>query len=167
MLAGMLSTMSGVESALIGLAVAVFFIVRQFSTRRVASPWMLVVPLVLLYFGLSSGFGQSGFGQLDSTGWAVLAVNLALSIGLGVVRGNSFRLWLGPSGEALMRASYLTLLLWLATIAVKLVLVVVENRTGLAATSTSAELMLPIAATLAAQNLMVYLRSQNVRTATA
>lgn len=36
----------------IGLAVVVFFIVRQFTTRPVASWWMVVVPATLAVFGV-------------------------------------------------------------------------------------------------------------------
>ena len=48
----MLANFSGFQAALIGLAVLVFFIARQFNARRVSSPWMLATPLVLGYFSL-------------------------------------------------------------------------------------------------------------------
>jgi hypothetical protein len=157
----MATNFSGAESALIGLVVAALFIIRQFRTRRVTSLWMWLVPLVLAAIGIS------GLGQLNSVGWAVLALNLVLGIGLGIVRGNSFRLWTNSDGQALMRATNLTLVLWLVTIAIKIGLAVVERQTGLAAATPGADVMLPTAATLAAQSLSVYLRSQTSSLVTA
>jgi hypothetical protein len=158
----MFTNLSGLEAALIGLAVALLFIVRQFSTRRVMSPWMVLVPLALALFGISNGFGQ-----LNSTAWMLLGLNLSLGVVLGVMRAMSFRLWTNERGEALIRGTRVTLLLWLATLAVKVGLSVVEQRTGLGSFSSGAELLIPVAATLAAQNLGVFLRSQDVRLVTA
>jgi hypothetical protein len=157
----MVTNFSGAESALVGLGVAVLFIIRQFRTRRVASLWMWLVPLVLAAIGIS------GLSQLNSVGWAVLALNLALGIGLGVVRGNSFRLWTNSQGQAVMRATNLTLVLWLVTIAIKIGLALLERQTGLTTATPGADIMLPAAATLAAQNLSVYLRSQTAALVTA
>lgn len=53
---------AGLESALIGLAVLAFFIVRQFSTRSVTSRWAIAAPLVLAFFGLQ------GLNALDVPG---------------------------------------------------------------------------------------------------
>ena len=63
----MLSNLSSLEAVLIGLAVAVFVIVRQFSARRITSVWALLVPLGLAYFGAAN------LGQLDTTGFVLLA----------------------------------------------------------------------------------------------
>jgi hypothetical protein len=156
MLTGFGSNFSGLEGALIGLAVLVFFIVRQFSTRRVLSTWTVIPPLVLAYFGLQ------GLSQLDSTGWLLLGLSLSLGVALGFVRGNTFRISTGAQGEALMRGTALTLVWWLITIAVKAGLTFAEARFGFGAMiGNNAEIMLPAAATIAAQSLVVYLRAQD------
>ncbi len=158
----MLTNLSGLETAIIGLAVAALFIVIQFSTRRVASPWIILVPLALVYFGISNGVGQ-----LDSTAWILLGLNLSLGVALGVVRGMSLQVWTNERGDALMRGTRVTLLLWLATIAVKVGLSVLERQIGFGVGFSTAELLLPVAATIAAQNLVVFLRSQDLRFAIA
>ncbi|HYW87830.1 MAG TPA: hypothetical protein VFB50_08675 [Chloroflexota bacterium] len=158
----MLNNLSGFQGALIGLALVVFFIVRQFSTRRATSTWMFLVPLALAYFGLQ------GLGQISSTGWLLLGVNLSLGVGLGLARGMTFRVWAGEQGEALMRGTALTLVLWVATIAVRIVLSIAEVRFGLVAMPPStAEMLLPAAATIAAQVLAVYLRGHDLQLAAA
>ncbi len=148
------------ETALIGLAVLAFFIVRQFSTRRVTNHWNFLVPVALGYFG------AQGLQQLDSTGWLLLAISTSVGIGLGFLRGMSSRVWISSTGDALVRSTRLTLVLWLATIAVKFALSFAEVRFGLATAasiSSTAEALIPAAATLAAQSLVVFLRAQDQR----
>jgi hypothetical protein len=158
----MTSNLSSLAPVVIGLIVAGLFIWRQFSTRPVASAWMVLVPLGLGYFGASS------VGSLDATGLALLAVNTSFGIGLGVVRGTTFRVWVGERGAVLMRGTRLTLLLWVATIGVRVALSVVEQLAGSSASATgSAALLIPVAATLAAQNVVVYLRSRDQQLAVA
>jgi hypothetical protein len=95
-------------------------------------------------------------------------VNISLAVALGVARALSFRVCTGPQGDALMRGTSLTLVLWLATIGVRVVASVVEVRLGLTSMPPStAETLIPAAATIATQVLVVYLRSQDKRLATA
>lgn len=154
----MTSNLQGLEGALVGLALVVFFIVRQFSTRRVLSLWTVGLPLVLAYFGLQA------LGSLDTAGWLLLGLNLSLGTALGFVRGATLRVWPDPrTGEALMRGTPLTAALWVATIAVRVVLSFVEIKLGFAPlSSSSAESFLPAAATIAAQVLVVYLRARDL-----
>jgi len=147
---------SSLEAVVIGLAVAVFVIVRQLSARRVTSTWTMLLPLGLAAFGLAN------LGQLDPTGLVMVAINTSLAVGLGVMRGTTVRIWSGESGEALMQGTRLTLLLWAATIGVRVAVVFVEQLAGPGAlASGGAALLIPVAATLAAQNLVVYLRSKD------
>ena len=85
----MFTNLSDIEGVLIGIAAIALFIVRQFQTRRVASPWTVLLPVALAYFG------AQGLAQLDATGWAVLGLNLSLGIALGFARATTLRLWLG------------------------------------------------------------------------
>jgi hypothetical protein len=127
----------------------------------VLSLWTVVPPFVLAYFGLQ------GLSDLDATGWLLLGINVSLGVGLGFVRGTSFRVWTDQAGQALMRGSSLTLVLWLATFALKIGLSVAERQLGLGSLAASnAEIWLPAAATLAAQTVVVYLRAQDQRLVT-
>jgi hypothetical protein len=149
-------TNASLEAALIGLAVIVFFIVRQFTTRPVASRWTVLAPVVLAFFGLQ------GLGALDATGWLLLGFSMSLGVVLGFARGTTFRVWTNERGRALMRGTALTLVLWLATFAVKIGVSMVERQMGLGSLTTStAEIWLPAAATIAAQTAVVYLRARD------
>ena len=160
MLSGL--NLSGPVGALLGLTVIALFVFRQFSTRRVASRWAVGLPLVLAYFGLQS------VGQLDSIGWLLLGINVSLGVALGFARAATLRIWTGEQGEALMRGTALTLVLWLATIAVRAVMSIAEVKLGFGATvATGAESLLPAAVTIGAQSLVAYLRAQDQRFATA
>jgi hypothetical protein len=91
----------------------------------------------------------------------VLSVSTSLGVGLGVMRGMTFRLWTDRTGRALMRATALTLLLWAITIGVKIGLTVLIHQAGLGQANTNADALIPAAATLAAQNVVVYLRARD------
>jgi hypothetical protein len=148
----------GLEGALIGVAVLVLFIFRQFVTRGVTNWLNILAPLALLYFGMQ------GLGQLDPTGWLLLTVGLSLGIALGFARATTFHVWSGPGGQALMRGTALTLVLWVLTFAVKIGLTLGETSLGFGPVVTNpAVTFVPAAATLAAQVLVVYLRGQDLR----
>ena len=149
---------AGLEGAVIGVAVLVLFIFRQFSTRSVTSLLNFIAPLALLYFGLQ------GVSQLDSAGWVLLTASLSLGVALGFARGMTFRIWIGPTGQALMRGGGLTLGLWVLTFAVKIGLTYAEARLGYGSeVANNAVTLLPGAATLAAQALVVWLRAEDLR----
>jgi hypothetical protein len=152
------NSFSGPEGLLIGAALILFFIVRQFSTRRVLSLLNVIAPAALLYFGLQ------GLGDLDSTSWLLLGISLSLAIVFGAARGMSFRVWTDASGQAVMRGGGLTIVLWLATFAAKALLTFAEIKLGLGTAGTSAAAsLLPGALTIATQLLVVYLRAQDQR----
>jgi hypothetical protein len=157
MFTSLASNFSGVEGLLIGAAVIVFFVVRQFSTRRIASAANLIVPAALLYFGLQT------LDQLDSTRWLLLGLGTSLAIALGAARGLSFQVWTDERGRSLMRGGALTVALWVLTIAVKVAVTFAEINFGFAPGTSTAETLLPAAATIAAQLLVVYLRAQDQR----
>jgi hypothetical protein len=95
-------------------------------------------------------------------------MNLSLAICLGVARAMTFGVWTGPGGEALVRGTALTLVLWLATIGVGMVASVAEVRLGWTTMPPStAETLISAAATIATQVLVVYLRSQDKQLATS
>lgn len=150
------NTFSGPQGLLLAAALIVFFIVRQFSTRRLFSAWNLISPVALLYFGVQ------GLDQLDSTRWLVLGFGLTLAIVFGILRGITFRVWVDAKGQVLMRGTPLTLVLWIATIAAKVLIVFAEIKLGFGTVgSSSAESLLPAAVTIGTQILVVYLRGQD------
>src|SRR5215470_6374716 len=118
----MLNNLDGLQGALIGLAVLVFFVARQFSTRRIATRWTVLLPVALACIGLP------GLTSLSATGWLLLSLNVSLGMALGFARGTSLRVWTDSAGDALMRGTALTAVLWLVTIAVRAGLAFAEVR---------------------------------------
>src|SRR5690242_17797270 len=116
---------NGPEGLLIGAALILFFIARQFSARRVVSVGNVIAPAALLYFGLQ------GITSLDSSGWLLLGISMSLAVALGAARGVTFRVWTNPNGQAMMQGTPLTVALWVATIAIKVGLTFAEARFGL------------------------------------
>lgn len=149
---------SGPEGLLIGAALIVFFIVRQFSARRVLSLANLIAPAALLYFG------AQGISSLDASGWVLLGISMSLAFALGSARGVTFRVWTNPNGDAMMQGTGFTLALWITTIAIKVVLTFVESKLGFgAAYGSTVQALLPGATTIGAQLLVVYLRALDQR----
>jgi hypothetical protein len=158
----MFTNITGLETALIGAALILLFVVRQFTSRRVLSPLQLLIPAALFVLGLQT------VGTLTSVGWLFLCAGVSLGIALGFLRGTSFHIWTDDNGVPLMRGSTLTLMFWIATLAVKGGLTLVEARfDGAQLSAPNAELLLPAAVTLAVQALVVYLRSQDLPLSTS
>ena len=93
---------------LIGAAV-VWVLARQVQLARVKPRLLVLAPLVLAFFGIRS---------LPVSTWRVpadlglLAVSAALSLGLGVWRGQTITVWRDADGTWWRQGSVLTLVLW-------------------------------------------------------
>ncbi|MDQ2743107.1 MAG: hypothetical protein M3Z66_12545 [Chloroflexota bacterium] len=138
---------------LIGVAVAVFFIASQFQARRLTARALLIVPLVLAYFGLP---GVEHLSSLDTIGF--FALNVVLALGFGLWRGFSFRVW-RDGGPAWRQGTAFTLALWGASIAARLILLAAGHLVGLSGGAAMADLPFIFAITLGAQNLVIWLRA--------
>jgi hypothetical protein len=147
--------------ALIGLAIFVLIIARQFTTRRLTLTWMFLLPAGLAVYGLSSIQG------LDAAGVALLGLNSALAAVLGAVRGSTIRVWSTPTGDVFMKGTLLTVIFWAITIAVRIGVYAFERDGGQTIQSSGAALLIPIAITIGVQNVVVYLRSQRLSLAAA
>jgi hypothetical protein len=150
---GMNDVLSSPLSPLLLAAVAVFVIVRQFAPQAIRPRSLLVVPLVAGYLGFQ---GLSSAPPAGVLAIGLLAVNLALAVGLGAVRGATIRVWRSASGAWMSQGTLLTLGLWLALIAVRVAMAVLAR-----GALPLQEIGLFVAATFGAQNLVVWLRTQS------
>jgi hypothetical protein len=144
---------------LIWVAAAIVVVGRQFLPRTVNPLWLLGTPLVMGYFGVQAVLKTPPETALAT---ALFAANLAAAVALGLARGASSRLWRAADGTWMQRGTLLTLGLWVLSVAVRVGL-------GLAG-HLEAELntvVLFLAVTFGAQNLVVWLRTGGARTATA
>lgn len=135
-------------SYLVPAALVVWVIARQFTGRYVAARRSLVLPLVLFVVGL---------GQAGHVAWTPLAVvavggDVALTVALGVVRGYATRLTL-RDGYLYQRGGWLSVGLWVATIAVRLGVALPFAHTS-AGPALAATLTVSFGVSLAAQYLL-------------
>jgi hypothetical protein len=137
-----------------GLAVVVFFIVRQRRSDRF-SERSLLFPIGLGIYGVVLLTDTSEHHALSIASAALLVLSAAASIGFGVIRGRTIELF-ERSGELWERASWTTIGVgWGGLLATRVVLIGVAAAIGakVAASPTSIPLMLAI--TLGAQMIVV------------
>ncbi|MFG1867822.1 hypothetical protein [Micromonospora arborensis] len=97
------------------LGVVAVMLLSQFTARPVR-------PLTYLWVALlvARGCVPPGPARPTATGVTVLVAGLAISVVFGVLRGRTMPLWRDDIGRLYRRGDRVTLLLWLATFAVRL-----------------------------------------------
>lgn len=143
-------------NAVVFLAVLAYVLHRQFSTRPVTPRTFLLVAILFLY-GLSGGLPTAGLGV------ALLLVSVIVSIGFGLWRGTSMRMWRAPDGLVYRRGTALTITLWVITVTTKLVLD--GYQMSATHTFTSGPIWLAMALTLAVQQYVMLHRAKSLTTA--
>ncbi len=139
---------------LIGAAV-VWVLARQVQLARVKPRLLVLAPLLLAFFGIRS---------LPASTWrvpadlALLAVSAALSVGLGVWRGQTIRVWRDADGTWWRQGSVLTLVLWGVLILARGLLYGVDVATGHREASDLGAVLVTLALSFAAQNTVTALR---------
>ena len=114
-----------------------------------------LVPLLLAFFGIRG---------LPSSTWhvpadlALLALSAVISIGLGVWRGQTIRVWRDADGTWWRQGSVLTLVLWGVLIAARGVLYGVGVAVGHREASDLGAVLVTLALSFAAQNTVTALR---------
>jgi hypothetical protein len=143
-----------VDVLLIGAAV-VWILARQVQVGRVKLRLLWLVPLLLAFFGIRS---------LPSSTWHVpadlglLAVSAVISIGLGVWRGQTIRVWRDADGTWWRQGSALTLVLWGALIVARGLIYGVGVAVGHREATNLGAILVVLALSFAAQNAVTALR---------
>lgn len=144
-----------VTTVLVLLATA-FVIFRQLATRQVGRLMAFIVPGVMIAAGVAAG------GLVDpahaALSLALLAVELVAAVAFGAVRAATVRVWHDASGTAWSKATGLTLLAWLASIAVRVALYAAGTALGLALSTGS--ILLFVGLSLGAQAYLTVRRAR-------
>ena len=133
----------------------VWVLARQVQLARVKPRLLVLAPLVLAFFGIRS---------LPASTWrvpddlALLAVSAALSLGLGVWRGQTIKVWRDADGTWWRQGSVLTLVLWGVLIVTRGLLYGVGVAVGHREASDLGAVLLTLALSFAAQNTVTALR---------
>ena len=144
---------------LIGVAV-VWILARQVQRAPVKPRLLWLAPLILAYFGIRS---------LPASTWHVPAVlgllllSAAVSVGLGVWRGQTIRVWREADGTWWRQGSALTLVLWGALLVVRGLLYALDAATGHRDASGLGAILVTLALSFAAQNTVTALRMNGAR----
>jgi hypothetical protein len=141
-------------NGLLWIAVAVFVIARQFLPRAIRPATMIGLPAVVGLLGLRA---LAAAPPVSVAAVALLAVNLGLGAGMGIVRGVTVRIWEDPARGWMMQGTLLTFACWLVSIGLKAGLAVAGHEQF---SATDVELL--IAVTFGAQALVVWARIAGV-----
>jgi hypothetical protein len=143
-----------VDVLLIGAAV-VWILARQVQVGRVKPRLLWLVPLLLAFFGIRS---------LPASTWHVpadlglLALSAVISIGLGVWRGQTIRVWRDADGTWWRQGSALTLVLWGALIVARGLIYGAGVAVGHREATNLGAILVVLALSFAAQNAVTALR---------
>ena len=143
---------------LVWVAAAIVVIARQFLPRAVDPRWLLGAPLVMGLFGVQADLKAPPETALAT---ALFAANLGAAVVLGLARGASSRVWRAAEGTWMQRGTLLTLGLWILSLAVRVGLGLAGNLDAELST-----VLLFLAVTFGAQNLVVWLRTGGAQVAT-
>ena len=142
------------------IAVAILVIYRQFTAQPLRGRPLIVLPAILAVMGISNLAQQPTTAPATI---AVLVVNVAIALTLGLWRGISIRVWRDTADTVLRQATLLTLALWLVALALRAITAIIGHASGSAGSLSIGELPLFLGITFAAQNLVVWTRAQSLR----
>ncbi|MEU7740438.1 hypothetical protein [Nonomuraea sp. NPDC049158] len=143
-------------SALLIPAVIIFVVYRQMMTRPTARNGIVYVSAALVALGLLTG-GLIDTAQL-ALSLALVAVEAIAAVVFGAVRAATVRVWMDEAGVTWSKATPLTLLAWLASVASRVGLYFAGTALGLGV-STSGILFF-VGLTIGAQALLVARRGR-------
>ena len=145
-----------VTDILLVLAAVTWVMSRRMAGQLLQAKSLLVLPAVLTIIGITQ---LRHLHPADVTTVAFIAVSIGLSVVLGLVRGATVHL--GERGQELwMRYRVSTVVLWVATLAVKVVAVPLERGVSHASASAAGHaLMLSIGLGVLAESAVVLLRA--------
>jgi hypothetical protein len=140
------------------IVVAVGWILfKQVQPAPVKSRLLVIVPVVLAYFGITTTAAKT---WSNSTDLLLIVVGAVISVALGVLRGTTIRVWVGEDGRWWRQGSKATLALWGALLVARAGLYVVAEATGHQAASGVGPLLFALALSFAAQNAVIAVRMQ-------
>ncbi|MCQ9184596.1 hypothetical protein KMT30_37275 [Streptomyces sp. IBSBF 2953] len=103
------------SSVFLIVGITAVIVVSQFSVRPVRPVVYAWVALLVV-----RGCVPPGPSRTTAAGIAFLVAGLVVSVVAGVLRGRTMPMWRGADGRLYRKGGRMTLLLWLATVAVKL-----------------------------------------------
>jgi hypothetical protein len=147
-----------IDILLIGAAV-VWVLARQARLARIKPRLLWLAPLILAYFGIRGVPASTWHVPADL---GLLALSAAISLGLGVWRGQTIMVWRDIDGTWWRQGSARTLVLWGALIVARALLYGLDAAAGHREASGLGAILLTLALSFAAQNSVTALRMHAV-----
>ena len=144
---------------LIGLAVLALILVRQMQVRPVRASMRL--PLILAIIGVVELTQFLDHNHHSATVYAALAGSLVLAGITGAIRAMTVRVWI-DGGQALRQGTWITALLWIASLAAHLGYDYVVDGKGPQAGLGTASLTLYFAVTYTIQRLILQAKADRI-----
>lgn len=132
-----------------------FVLYREMSEHQLRLPRLVLAPAILGLFALQQ-LGRQHLNLGPAT-VAFLAANVNIGAAAGVWRGTTFRIW-SQAGSVRTKGTTVTLVSWGVLIAVRLPFLAVSHVAKMSEGVVIGELLLALAATFAAQNVVLWLR---------
>ncbi|WP_163506022.1 CcdC protein domain-containing protein [Fodinicola acaciae] len=145
-------------SAALTLAILVLLVVTRIRGRPLRRKRVVILPLVLMALGLAATLPPALKGHLYAVDYAVIAGDALLSVALGGIRGYTVILY-RRDNVTWYRYGPLTVLLWVLSIVLRIVLAVVATQLGATSVITGNSLMFWLGTTLLTQNILLLTRS--------
>ncbi|GAA5184444.1 hypothetical protein GCM10023322_25920 [Rugosimonospora acidiphila] len=140
-----------------GLMVAFFAwaITMQVVRKNVSVKRLVLLPAGFTVLALASDHGWAQRLHTPAA-FGFFAFGLLLAVGMGFVRSATMRVWQAENGWV-SQGGWRTVVAWLATFAVRVAVMLLAMRVGVA--EGAGEIVLFVAVTLAAQNLFIARRA--------
>lgn len=133
-------------------AAVIWILARQVNAAPIKSRLLVLAPLLMGYFGIKDTPVSTWKSGADL---AFILVGALVSIGLGLWRGGTIRVWRESDGVWWRAGSRSTLYLWGAMLAVRAVLAAVAASTGHKAADGLGPILFSLALSFAAQNAVI------------
>jgi len=146
-----------VPTIVIAALILGFIIYRQMRTAPVRPRQLVVFPVVLALLGLSN---VNEHPPASEAAIIALVASGVTAIVFGVGRGYTVRIW-RANGKLLRKGVAATIVLWIVAIVLRILIGIQAQRAGVAASVSTGEAPLFVAFTLAAQNVVLWLRAQS------
>jgi hypothetical protein len=145
-----------VVTVVIAVLLIAFIIYQQIRTRPINPRQLVVVPLFLGFMGVTNLNNHVPDSTAATT---ALGASVVTALLFGVARGITTHVW-RADGALLRKGTTVTLALWLMGIVVRIAIGVVARREGVPLSVTTGEIPLFLGITLAAQNILIWIRAQ-------
>jgi hypothetical protein len=139
------------DIALVVLAVG-WILFKQVQPAPVKPRLLVIVPVVLGYFGVTTTAAKTWSNGPDLL---FILLGVAISVGLGLPRGATIRVWAADDGRWWRQGTKATLALWGALFVARAGLYVIAEATGHQAASGVGPLLFALAVSFAAQNVVI------------